>query len=190
MKRRRRPPRRRRISNSLLRNTLPNFSSRQIHHTGRRDFVGIGEDIFAKRRVFSTNSTTGCTRRIRLSRATFHTVIKKTSNATQKEDDLAAVVAKHTSKHATVAAKFVKLDGELSTRQSRLGALSKYQSQMDNTRALQWEILRHGQSRPRACSSVGVDWAAWRRRTSTQMSIGLDVSGHHWQSATWDGQRR
>ena len=88
MKRRRRTPRRRRISNPLLQNTVPNFRSRrQIHHTGRRVFVGMG-DYF----------DLGCTRKIRWRRRTFHPVVAKTSRVTQNEDDLEAAVAKHTSK--------------------------------------------------------------------------------------------
>ena len=68
-------------------------------------------------------------RRSCLGRATLQVVIKKTSNATQKELDLVAVVAEHTSKHEAVAATFIILDGEISTPQSRLGALSKKQLQ-------------------------------------------------------------
>ena len=54
----------------------------------------------------------------------------------------------------------------------------------DGHHACRWRyILRHDHSRPRACSSGSVDWAALGRHTSTQISIGLDVSGHYWQSA-------
>ena len=73
---------------------------------------------------------------IRLRRATFHTVIKKMSNATQEEEDLEAVVAKLISRHEAVAAIFV-LDGGITTPQSWFCAPSKRKLQMDTTRAVE-----------------------------------------------------
>ena len=138
MKRRRQPSRRRRISNPLLQKTLPNFSSRRkIHHTGRRVFVEIGEDPFTTRKGLSRTSSTSCVRRLRMRRATLHAVMKKTSNAIQKEEVLVAVVAKHTFKHHAVAAMFVILDGEISTSQQLKG---------------------HSSPRPKPTSSMFISW--------------------------------
>ena len=50
--------------------------------------------------------------------------------------DLEAVVANHTSNLDAAAARFIILDCEISTSQSRLGALSQKQLKMDTTRAV------------------------------------------------------
>ena len=182
MKRRRRPPRRRRrISNPFLqvaKHTLPNFSSRrEIHHTGRLDVVGI---VSRREGFLSRPSSISYRRSSRLGRATVHTLIKKTSNATQEEEDLLAVVAKLTSKLEAVAAiSIVFFDDEVSTFQWELGATSKTQLQMGIIRAVEGHIFDTAKA-DRAGSSVGVDCAAVRRRTVSLISIELDVSGHDW----------
>ena len=125
-----------------MQHTLPNLSSRrQIHHTGRLDVVGIGEDLFAKRRVFITDFVNKLQRRSRLARAKFHTLIKKTSNATEKEEDLVAVVAKHTSKLDAAAAKSTVFFDEVSTFQCELGATSKRKLQMGIIGAVEGHIF-------------------------------------------------
>ena len=121
-------------------------------------------------------------------------VTKKTSNATQEEEeDLVAVVAKHTSEQEAVAAMFVILDVEISTLHSTFGALSKSQPQvalskpqpqMDTVRAVEGKFFATAKSRPGACSAIGVGWDALGRRTSTLISIGRRLSGHDWQIAT------
>ena len=63
--------------------------------------------------------------------------MKKTSKATQKEENPVAFVAKHTSKLEAVAGTFVILDGEISTAQLRLGVLPKKQLQVDTMRAVE-----------------------------------------------------
>ena len=127
----------------MLQHTLPNFSSqRQIHHIGRLDVVGIGEDLFEKRRVFlSRTSSISYRRKSLLGRATFHTPIKKASNPTQK-DDLVEVIAKHTSKlEAAAARSIVSFDDEVSAFQWELGAASKRQLQNGIIRAVEGHIF-------------------------------------------------
>ena len=66
---------------------------------------------------------------------------EETSKDTQKEEGLEADVAKHSSKLKAVAARPIILHGEFSPLQSKLGALSKRQLQMDTTRAVEREIF-------------------------------------------------
>ena len=106
---------------------------------------------------------------------------EKTSSTSQEEDDLVPVVGRNTFKHQAAAAELVILDGEISTPRSKWSALSRWQFQMDTMRAV-WKGISSPRpkpnSRPRACSSVGVDWAALGRHFDTDIDpAGCLLSG-------------
>ena len=113
----------------------------------------------------SRTSSISCRRR------SSHTVVKKTSNATPKEEDLVAVAAKHTSKNEEVAARSIVLvDDEVSTCQWELGATSHWHLQMGTMRAVGGKFFAtaeadleqaHQQVSIGTLSRISIELASW-----------------------------